>query len=125
MRGADQQTIKEIGVSGLILMENAGRRTARRITEFHGRATTLDALIVCGPGNNGGDGFVITRHLHARGAATKTVLIGSDRDVKGDAETNLKILIKMGLDVDMGVTDKPKWSTTSTFDPPSCRQHGA
>lgn len=70
------------GISGLELMENAGAAVAREIlARFH----TPKTAILCGPGNNGGDGFVIARHLQAAGCEVSVALLGEPGALKGDA----------------------------------------
>jgi len=72
------------GTSGEVLMENAGAGVAREIlTRFGARPTA----VLCGPGNNGGDGFVIARHLRAAGAAVRLALLGEPDRLSGDAAT--------------------------------------
>ena len=78
MREADRRCIEEIGIPGVVLMDNAGQAVFREIAEG-------PVGVVCGKGNNGGDGFVVARLALAAGMETRTVLVG-DRDwVKGDA----------------------------------------
>lgn len=74
----------ECGISSLDLMETAGRSVAREILARFGRPTTT---VLCGPGNNGGDGFVIARHLHEAGAKVTVSMLGDRAALKGDAAT--------------------------------------
>ena len=71
------------GVSGLELMENAGAGVAAEILDRYG---PRPAAILCGPGNNGGDGFVVARHLHAAGAKVRLALLGRRTALMGDAK---------------------------------------
>ena len=81
MYAADRAAIAR-GVSGLTLMENAGRGAAEEILERFGPRR---AAVLCGPGNNGGDGFVIARHLAAAGAPVRLALLGPRGALRGDA----------------------------------------
>ena len=99
-READRFAIEELGVSSLTLMENAGRGCADAIFELN---ITGEVVVFCGSGNNGGDGFVIARHLHAKGKKVKVVLLGNCQKVSGDARTNLKRLDT----IDLLVTELP------------------
>ncbi|MDP7290285.1 MAG: NAD(P)H-hydrate epimerase, partial [Phycisphaerae bacterium] len=67
VRAVDRAAIEELGIPGLILMENAGRNCADAIEEFLGDMADARVAIVAGVGNNGGDGYVIARHLAMRG----------------------------------------------------------
>ncbi|MCU0658215.1 MAG: NAD(P)H-hydrate dehydratase [Polyangiaceae bacterium] len=95
MRAYDRHAIEVRHVPGLILMENAGRGAADvlgRLRPLPG----LDVVLVCGAGNNGGDGFVVARHLLARGARPHVFLTGSSEQVMGDARVNLDAYIDLG-----------------------------
>ncbi|MFP6771595.1 MAG: NAD(P)H-hydrate dehydratase [Alphaproteobacteria bacterium] len=81
MYAADRAAIA-LGISGESLMEAAGREVARAILDRFGVQPTA---ILCGPGNNGGDGFVIARHLKNAGARVKVALLGDRGDLRGDA----------------------------------------
>jgi NAD(P)H-hydrate epimerase len=84
MRRADSHAIEQVGLPGVVLMENAGAAVARLVAERFPRAH--EVLVLCGRGMNGGDGFVITRRLGARAHA---LLLGGRDDVAGDARTHL------------------------------------
>jgi NAD(P)H-hydrate epimerase len=86
MREADRRTIDEVGLPGPVLMENAGAAVARAIEERYPRARR--PLVICGHGNNGGDGFVAARRLLPR--EPEVLLLGRRDDVKGDAALHLK-----------------------------------
>ncbi|RMG43628.1 MAG: NAD(P)H-hydrate dehydratase [Acidobacteria bacterium] len=88
MRAADRHAIDGMKIPSLVLMENAGRLTAETILEEMGPPPSGRAAIFCGPGNNGGDGFVVARHLAAAGVEVTAVLLGRALDdLRGDAAT--------------------------------------
>jgi len=99
MAEMDKFTIEQIKIPGIVLMENAGRGTAKIAEELLGNAAGADIAIFCGAGNNGGDGYVIARHLLNRGAFVKTYVLTDREKIKGDAKTNLGVLEKMGCNV--------------------------
>ncbi len=84
MYSADRMTM-EGGLPGIQLMEAAGSAIAR---EIRTRWTPRKTVILCGPGNNGGDGFVVARLLHQRGWFVRILLLGDRDKLKGDAKTN-------------------------------------
>ncbi|MBW2261073.1 MAG: NAD(P)H-hydrate dehydratase [Deltaproteobacteria bacterium] len=94
MRRYDKVATERYGVSGTVLMENAGRGAARVVLEA-ARERPGTITIVCGKGNNGGDGFVIARHVINSGRLASIVLLGRREDVGGDAKTNADILAAM------------------------------
>jgi len=97
MRELDRQAIKDYGIPGAVLMENAGRGLVSEMEKAWGPVKGGKYVVFCGKGNNGGDGLVIARHLHNMGASV-AVRIFSD-EMKGDALVNLKAARKMALDV--------------------------
>ena len=101
VRAVDAWAIEDVGISGVVLMENAGSGCVDIILKRLGRAEGKRVCIFCGGGNNGGDGYVVARHLHNAGCLVK-VVICADRDkIKGDALENLLIIEKMGLDIEI------------------------
>lgn len=97
VRRVDELAVSQYGMVGLQLMENAGRNAAEIIdTRFGPRG---HASIACGAGNNGGDGFVIARHLHNRGWSVACVLAGAESKLSPDCATNFGIVRKMDLPV--------------------------
>ena len=99
MREIDRRAIEEYGIPGVVLMENAGRGAADAIEEFMTENDLDRPLIIAGKGNNGGDGFVVARHLANRGVECAVCLIGKKEDVRGDARVNLDAAENMGLEI--------------------------
>ena len=99
MQELDRRTITEHGIPGLTLMENAGRGVVESMEKHIGRLAGTRPLIVCGKGNNGGDGFVVTRLLAAKKAKPDCVLLGRAADLSGDALTNCQRLADSGFAV--------------------------
>jgi len=99
MREADRRAIEDFGVPGVVLMENAGRGAAHIALDMLSEVSEPRAVILSGRGNNGGDGFVVARHLANAGVDVSVRVLAPLADIKGDARTNLEIIRKMGLDV--------------------------
>ena len=99
VREADRRAIEEFGIPGVVLMENAGRGAAGVALEMLVEAGAQSALILAGRGNNGGDGYVIARHLANAGIDVCVRVLSPLDDIAGDARTNLDIIRKMELDV--------------------------
>jgi hydroxyethylthiazole kinase-like uncharacterized protein yjeF len=95
MRWCDETTIKKYGVPSLLLMENAGRGVAQIAAQRFGSLRGGHVLVFCGKGNNGGDGFVVARHLLNTGTTITVVLLAAARELKGDAKTNFDILKRL------------------------------
>ncbi len=97
IRALDACAADECNVPGVILMENAGRGAAEVIERLLAeRADGGHVLILCGPGNNGGDGFVVARRLLVRGQAVSVVLTAKPERLKGDALVNYKAWTGLG-----------------------------
>ena len=105
MRDADRRTIEEVGLPGAVLMENAGAAVAREIRARFPRARR--PVVLCGKGNNGGDGFVVARHLGALEPAV--FLLGPRAEVHGDALIHLGAYERSGGTV-REVTDEAAWA---------------
>jgi NAD(P)H-hydrate epimerase len=129
VREVDRRAIADYGMTGLVLMENAGRgatdllchllhielsssgsKTDDDAADFHSYSTRTAPLseheqpkvvIICGKGNNGGDGFVIARHLDLRGIEVKTLLLAAPSELTGDAAANFQILQKANLPIEV------------------------
>ena len=98
MREIDRRAIFEIGIPGVALMENAGRRVFEEANRMVGTSDGT-VVVLSGKGNNGGDGFVVARHLINNGYEVKVYLVGKAEDVSGDAGVNLAVLRRMGIAV--------------------------
>jgi NAD(P)H-hydrate epimerase len=85
MRALDARAIRELGIPGPLLMDNAGTGAAALIARWLAPIRGKAVVVVCGKGNNGGDGFVVARRLKARGAAVRVFLVGRRAEVRGDA----------------------------------------
>jgi len=93
MQAIDNFTINKIGIPGVVLMENAGKAVADTVSNYFDEAFRI--VILCGKGNNGGDGFVVARHLYNSGFDVRVYIIGEKKNIKGDAKINLDIFEKM------------------------------
>ncbi len=96
LREIDRRAADEFGVPGIVLMENAGRGAARWLTEL---GIAGPVAVCCGKGNNGGDGFVIARHLDSWGFDVRVLLACESSALGGDALTNLRIIEASGIRV--------------------------
>jgi NAD(P)H-hydrate epimerase len=94
VRRVDQLAIERYGLPGIVLMENAGRGAAEllRSAGISGRIT-----ICCGRGNNGGDGFVIARHLENAGHEVRVLFFGDPASLRGDAAIQYGVVEKSGM----------------------------
>lgn len=104
VRELDRRAIEDLGVPGLLLMENAGRGAAELAAELLAEAGRPrgPVTVLCGKGNNGGDGLVVARLLHARGVAVRALLAfdaDSPGDATGDAAVNLAAAQACGVPI--------------------------
>ncbi len=98
MREVDRRAISELGIPSMVLMENASIGVADAVAEEFAGAETV--AIFCGPGNNGGDGLALARHLDARGYRLRVYLVVRSSMPGGDAAAQLEILERSGLPVE-------------------------
>ena len=121
MRRIDRLTTESFGIPSLMLMENAGLAVLEFLREKFPSLHTERIAVLCGPGNNGGDGMVVARHLHLRGFKPRVVVLADPSKLKGDAATNFQIFSKaFGMpdvvtDMNAWSSLKPELATTSLF----------
>jgi NAD(P)H-hydrate epimerase len=101
VRAIDQSAITDYHVPGIVLMENAGRGAAEVLMRLGVRGTVI---ILCGRGNNAGDGFVVARHLDRRSIAVRVICAGDPLAFGGDAQTNFKIAQASGIAIEQFTT---------------------
>jgi NAD(P)H-hydrate epimerase len=102
LREYDRLATEEYGLPSTVLMEHAAcavRDAVLEELERRGERAAGEVLIVCGTGNNGGDGFAVARLLHNAGVRVRVVLVGDRDRVRGDALVNLTVLTRMGIAV--------------------------
>ena len=108
MRQADQRTKDDIGIPSSVLMENAGREVVAAIESAFHNLKNARIAVLCGRGNNGGDGFVVARIFRQQGVEVNVYLLGLVPDVRGNARANLLALEPLGVPV-IEVPDKEQW----------------
>jgi NAD(P)H-hydrate epimerase len=96
VRNVDRRAIEEFGIPGVVLMENAGRGAAELLLSLGVRG---QVVICCGKGNNGGDGFVVARHLDIHEVSVQILLFVRPEELTGDAAINYQIAAKAGLPI--------------------------
>lgn len=103
VREIDRQAMTDYGLPGTVLMENAGRGAAERLLALapHG-----GVVICCGRGNNGGDGFVIARHLDNRGIPVRVLLFGRPEELPSDAALHFRVISRAGLPIALYAGDR-------------------
>ena len=107
VREVDRLAIEDYGVPGVVLMENAGAGVARLLESL---GITGPVVIVCGKGNNGGDGFVIARHVDLAGHTVRLLLACRPEEIRGDAAVNLVIATRSGLPIEcLAAADQAAW----------------
>jgi len=101
MREVDRLTTERYGIPSLQLMETAGRKAANAVWRVVASRENVRVCVLCGKGNNGGDGFVVARHLKEYKLPTRVILFGKREDVRGDAGTNLARWVEMGGEIEV------------------------
>jgi len=99
MREADRRTIEEIGIPGRVLMESAGRTVVQKMNLALPDLRSYPIEVVCGKGNNGGDGLVVFRYLATAGYSVRAWVLAPFGALSGDAKANLDAALKLGLPV--------------------------
>jgi len=112
MREVDRRTI-EMGIPGLVLMENAGHRVVEFLAERFAPLSSQRVLILCGKGNNGGDGLVVARQLFTRFHPRRldVVLLAAPEELKGDAAANYRMLQVAGCAVKREIAPEMRHAT--------------
>ncbi len=96
-REIDRRAVEEFGLPSIVLMENAGRGVADTIQRL---GLNGPVAVCCYKGNNGGDGFVVARHLDLRGVAVRVLLWGGEEQLRGDAAVNFGVLRAAGIPIE-------------------------
>jgi NAD(P)H-hydrate epimerase len=112
-RDIDRRAIEKYGLTGIVLMENAGRGCVDVLERL---GIDGPVVILCGKGNNAGDGFVIARHLAIRGYECHVVLIRPETELQGDAAANYQIITKLGLPIHRSLAEVAKVSADWIID---------
>ena len=112
MREVDRRT-SELGVPGLVLMENAGQRVVEVLAHAYAPLREQRIIVMCGKGNNGGDGLVVARQLYTRfhPRALHVVLAGDPGEMEGDAAANYRMLEAVGCPVSFELTPEMETAT--------------
>ena len=105
MRNLDHQAIHGLGIPGVVLMENAGQKTVEGLIRYCGNPEGQKISIFVGPGNNGGDGLVMARHLHQHGCLVRVFLLVEPGKIKGDAAVNLAIVRQLPIPLNIVSTE--------------------
>jgi ADP-dependent NAD(P)H-hydrate dehydratase / NAD(P)H-hydrate epimerase len=97
MRELDRLAIETYGIPGVVLMENAGAQVVRILWQEYPDLQARRVAVLCGRGNNGGDGFVVARYLHTQGVSVRVFIMGDPGDIHGDAGMHLDMLRRTGV----------------------------
>jgi NAD(P)H-hydrate epimerase len=112
MRRVDRRAIRELGIPSLSLMESAGGAVAGALLEDHPEARTGGVVVLCGKGNNGGDGLVVARHLARAGVRVDVLLLGDPERISEDAAANYGAAREAGIHP-LIVGDAADWEKVS------------
>ncbi|MBN2125940.1 MAG: NAD(P)H-hydrate dehydratase [Deltaproteobacteria bacterium] len=99
MQEMDRLTIQELGIPGVVLMENAARGASRIFLEHFAPPPGARVLLLCGRGNNGGDGYVMARYLHQAGMEVGVIVLAQTDRITGDARVNLDIIRHLEIEL--------------------------
>jgi len=110
VRDVDRRAIEEYGLPGIVLMENAGRNTVDLLDNRGDVLTHVPVVIVCGKGNNAGDGFVIARHLVNRAFDVEVLLAAPANSFTGDAAIMYRVIEAAGTPIrDLSSATRDEW----------------
>jgi NAD(P)H-hydrate epimerase len=109
IREVDRLTTEKHGIPSLILMENAGMRVAEVLDDRFEDLSELTVAILCGKGNNGGDGLVVARQLIHKGCFPFVFLFAAEEEMQGDAKANLNMLKALGYPPTI-ITTEDEWN---------------
>ncbi len=115
VRRIDELAASQYGLPSLLLMENAGRSAAAAIDKAYGPRGA--AFVLCGPGNNGGDGCVIARCLHNAGWTIRLLMTASTDRLTPDASTNFRIIEAMGVQCSVALDQPTQKAALRTIAP--------
>src|SRR5579871_2040843 len=116
IRELDRRAMEEFGIAGVALMENAGRAVVDVMAREHGPLAGRRVAVLCGAGNNGGDGFVIARYLHLAGAEPRVMLLGNPDSLKADARTHFQVYRNLKLRLSTAPDVAAEIDGLSTYD---------
>ena len=108
MREMDRLTIQGLGIPGAVLMENAARGATRIFMDHFEPPKDAHVVILCGGGNNGGDGYVMARYLKKAGVAVTVIVFSELKKISGDARINLDVIQRMDTEI-LEIPDAKKW----------------
>lgn len=111
VRSIDTAAIEEYGLPGIVLMENAGRGAAEIAARL---APSGPVTVLCGKGNNAGDGYVIARHLQLLGRDARVVSLSPIEQLSGDAKTNAEIARRADIEITVATTGPELSRSTAT-----------
>jgi hydroxyethylthiazole kinase-like uncharacterized protein yjeF len=116
VREVDRRAIEEYGLPGVVLMENAGRNTVELLDNRGDVLSHVPVVIVCGKGNNAGDGFVIARHMENRGFDVQVLLAAPADTLTGDAAIMHRVIERGGTCIrDLSAATKAQWIDTISY----------
>ncbi len=115
MKNIDRRAVKDFGIPGPVLMENAASSVMSEMEKYFGCLDGVRIGIICGKGNNGGDGLALARRLRIRGVTVRVALLAPFSAVSGEAKVNLSILRKMDVEIQQSassgfITDFISWA---------------
>ena len=115
VKNIDRRATREFGIPGPVLMENAASAIMAEMEKYFDGLIGVRVGIICGKGNNGGDGLALARRLSIRGVPVRVALLASFTAVSGEAKVNLSILRKMDVEITQNasarfVADISEWS---------------